>query len=106
VLDAANEKSEAVPAVAPVPPIEDTGPSNWPDESSESAFLSEARARGESVAPATAREEMADETDAKALPSMEELVQRIPAEVREVLDDLFRAKFTTVRRIPRKALKE
>jgi hypothetical protein len=32
-------------------------------------------------------------------------VKRIPPEVREVLDDLFRAKFTAVRRVPKKSLK-
>ena len=98
--------TEAVAAVAATPADEESGNANWPDESAESAFLSEARERGEPVIPAKAREEIADETDAKALPSLDELVQRIPAEVREALDDLFRARFTTVKRIPRKALKD
>ena len=92
-------------AVAATPADEESGTANWPDESAESAFLSEARDRGEPVIPAKAREEIADETDSKSLPSLDELVQRIPVEVREALDDLFRAKFTTVKRIPRKALK-
>ena len=35
----------------------------------------------------------------------DDLVQRIPAEVRDTLEDLFRAKFTLVRRVPRRALK-
>ena len=50
--------------------------------------------------------ETADEADAQALPPLDELVERIPTEVREVLEELFRARFTTVRRIPRQALKE
>ena len=37
---------------------------------------------------------------------MEELVKRIPAETRELLDELFRVKFTIVRRVPKNALKE
>ena len=38
------------------------------------------------------------------LPPVEELVGKIPAETRALLDDLFRAKFTTVRRVPATAL--
>jgi hypothetical protein len=30
---------------------------------------------------------------------LDELIQRVPASVREALDDLFRAKFTSVRRL-------
>ena len=78
---------------------------SWPDETAESAFLSEARGRGEPVATAKSRD-VTDETESKTLPPLNELVERIPREVREVLDDLFRAKFTTVRRIPRQALKD
>jgi hypothetical protein len=38
--------------------------------------------------------------DGDTLPPLDELVARIPAPVREILDDLFRARFTTVRRVP------
>jgi hypothetical protein len=34
------------------------------------------------------------------LPALDELVARVPANVAELLDDLFRAKFTAVRRYP------
>lgn len=78
---------------------------NWPDESAESAFIAEARERGEMVVAKTAAAEADDEPAAKSLPPLDELVNRIPAEVRDVLDDLFRARFVTVRRVPRKALK-
>ena len=37
---------------------------------------------------------------AAALPSLEDLIERIPAELRTTLDDLFRARFTAVRRLP------
>jgi hypothetical protein len=86
-------------------PNEDGGAS-WPDEAAESSFLSEARERGESTAPVKPRDEVTDGTDSKPLPALDELVERIPANVRETLDDLFRVRYTTVRRIPRKALKE
>lgn len=78
---------------------------SWPDETAESSFRSEARERGEPVVSVKPRE-IPDETDAQALPPLNELVGRIPPEVREVLEDLFRARFTTVRRIPRQALKD
>jgi hypothetical protein len=77
----------------------------WPDESAESAFLAEARDRGETATPAKVRSETADEVDTKALPALNDLVQRIPANVRETLDELFRARFVSVKRVPKKALK-
>ena len=78
----------------------------WPEESAESAFLAEARERGEPVVVAKPREKNGDDGAAGVLPPLNELVQRIPAEVREALEDLFRAKFVAVRRVPEKALKE
>jgi hypothetical protein len=83
----------------------DVGAPIWPDESVESAFLAEARDRGEKVALPKAPEEVADERDTAPLPPLNELVERIPAEVRDVLDELFRARFVTVKRIPKSALK-
>jgi hypothetical protein len=38
------------------------------------------------------------------LPALDELVPRVPAGVRDALDDLFRAKFTAVRRVSPKNL--
>jgi hypothetical protein len=37
---------------------------------------------------------------------LDELVRKIPEELRETLTDLFRARFTSVRRIPAAALKK
>jgi hypothetical protein len=36
---------------------------------------------------------------------MEDLVKRIPAPTRELLEELFRARFVTVKRVPQAALK-
>lgn len=81
----------------------------WPDETAEASFIAEARERGEPTAAApiraTADRDGAEENDAKNLPRLDDLVKRIPAEVMETLDDLFRVKFTTVRRMPKKAFK-
>ncbi len=68
----------------------------WPDDADESSFLSEASGRGEPQARVAAGNP-APTTGAR-LPPLEELVERVPAEVRGILDDLFRAKFTKVRR--------
>lgn len=96
-----------VEGAAALPVEAAAGPSPaWPDDAAESAFLAEARDRGEVVKPARATEDAAEEhADAKALPSLDALVNRIPAEVRDTLEDLFRAKFVKVQRVPKRALK-
>lgn len=88
----------------PVPADEDGSPGF--DAAAESAFLAEARERGETVsrAPAAVNGE-AEENGGKPLPRLDELVNRIPENVRAALDDLFRARFVTVKRFPKKALK-
>jgi hypothetical protein len=42
---------------------------------------------------------------AASLPPLEDLVQRIPLQTRELLDTLFRAKFVAVKRLPESAFK-
>ena len=39
------------------------------------------------------------------LPPMEDLVKRIPAPTRALVEELFRARFVTVKRIPQRDLK-
>ncbi|MBC7366959.1 MAG: hypothetical protein H7343_09150 [Undibacterium sp.] len=75
------------------------------DESGESAFLADAKQRGEPVVrlPLPERDDAAD--DKTPLPPLADLVARIPAETREALEELFRVKFTTVQRVPAKYLK-
>ncbi len=76
----------------------------WPGDSDVASFLADARDRGEPPAlpVAAAPEETAA---AGELPPLDQLVARVPAEVREALDDLFRAKFTRVQRVAPAALK-
>lgn len=88
---------------AATPPADD-GPPIY-DEAAESAFRAEARERGETVTASRAVAETVEETEKGALPPLDELVKKIPAEVRETLEDLFRAKFVKVQRVPKKALK-
>jgi hypothetical protein len=76
----------------------------WPGSTDEASFLADQRGQG--VVPPVGTAGSANEpTDLSPLPSLEELVQRIPAEARAALDDLFRAKFSGVRRVSKKSLK-
>lgn len=86
---------------ADVAPTSDDEPPNWPDESAEAAFLAETRAAG---VPTSAAPEV-ESGKSPPLPPLDELVQRVPPEVREALDELFRARFVTVKRVPKTALK-
>ncbi|MDO8539365.1 MAG: hypothetical protein Q7S40_02915 [Opitutaceae bacterium] len=86
---------------------DDSGPPPF-NEAAESAFLAEARDRGEVVKPAAATGTAGEEEEVSngtPLPRMEELVNQIPEDVRDLLADLFRARFVTVKRIPKRALK-
>jgi hypothetical protein len=91
------------------PPLQETPSESinaWNDEAAESAFRAEAKARGEPLqASRAAIETMEENSEPKNLPALEQLVSRLSPEVRETLDDLFRAKFTSVKRVPKKALK-
>jgi hypothetical protein len=77
----------------------------WSEETAEAEFLAEARGRGEIPTPKVAENEAAEEPEAKPLPTIEELVERIPVSVRDTLEDLFRAKFVKVQRVPKRVLK-
>jgi len=71
-------------------------PAPWPTEADEAAFRAGEQPAADPVA--AVREE-------RALPPLDELVARVPAEVRLALDNLFRAKFTAVRRVSPQQLK-
>ena len=56
---------------------------------------------GNRMAPTSRRAREAAETlDGGPLPSLDEMVELVPPELRGQLDELFRAKFTAVRRVP------
>jgi hypothetical protein len=74
----------------------DPGDAEWPDESDESQFLG-AAAGGDGPPDPGSGPPAAAEAGERP-PPLEELVARVPADIRAVLDDLFRARFTGVRR--------
>lgn len=65
---------------------------NWPEGSA---------AASETAVPTAVTPEAVN----APLPSLDELVKRIPPDVRETLDDLFRVKFVAVRRVSPTSLK-
>jgi hypothetical protein len=70
----------------------------------EAAFLGEQREQG--FAPPKASPQAVEQADTTPLPKLDELVNRIPPETRALMDELFRAKFVAVRRVPKESLKE
>jgi hypothetical protein len=105
------EKPEAVVAEGSVEIPSQSNPEEtnvWPTEAEEVAFLAESRGQNAaaSVAVQVQKPESEDaDENSKPLPKLDELVNRIPADARELLEDLFRAKFTTVRRVKKRDLK-
>lgn len=113
------EDAEAVPPIpvqdapsasesyAPPPDLEE---GSIPTDDAEAAALADARERGETLAPAApaTQPEAESELEEKhnAAPSLEELRQKIPAEVLDALEDLFRARWQRVIRVRKKDLAE
>lgn len=90
--------------VEAIEPAEEDNAPVGPSEDEESAFIAEERLSVS--APVAAAEEIEDDLAPAAMPSMAELSKRVPAEVLEVMDELFRAKFAKVQRVPSKHLKK
>jgi len=78
-----------------------------PTEAEEAAYLAEQGPTvvGVATEPSGLADAAEPEEASAKLPAIEDLVQRIPAAAREALDELFRARFVRVQRVPGKALK-
>lgn len=85
----------------PMPASDDDG-APLPDAAAEAAMLSELRSRGETATGVSARDlaRREEAADPRTLPPLDDLVARVPAPVREKLDELFRARFVTVKKMP------
>lgn len=75
-----------------------------PSADEEAAFLAQERENGYSPVPVATRAVVEEERTGE-LPPLEDLVKRIPMPTRDLMEELFRAKFVTVKRIPTSALK-
>ena len=110
---ARNPQPEDPGARNPGEAIEEEAANAWPGEAEEAAFLSGAKEPVASVAAgaipgavsAEAAEAGPSPAEASELaergepPPLEELVQRVPPELRTALEELFRARFTRVTRV-------
>jgi hypothetical protein len=94
-----------VPADAPVVDVseEEGAVLGLPTEADEASFLASLDDEDGPAAPPPAPVESGGNGP---IPDLSVLVNRIPASVREIVDDLFRARFSSVRRVPAKALKQ
>ncbi len=92
---------------AETPSLDDQGAPVGPDEAEEAAFLS-GEAGGNSSENIPSKELVEADADEVSgnLPDMEQLISRIPLESRALLEELYRGKFYTVRRVPRRVLKK
>lgn len=96
------ETMEATPLEAVT--LEDDTPSFWPDAAAEEMYLVEQKSQNRTPPPPAEAPEETVEPSAP-LPALDDLVKRIPGSVRETLDELFRAKFVKVQRVPKSALR-
>jgi hypothetical protein len=81
---------------------DDSGP---PLDALESQMRTEIAAReGPQAAPVRVKAPTESEDSLTTLPDLEGLLSRIPREVRDTVDELFRVRFQTVRQVPGKAL--
>ena len=65
----------------------------------------EATERDASAPRSRARKQEVETLDGGPLPELKDMLAQIPASLQEQLDELFRAKFTSVRRVPAAVLK-
>jgi len=84
--------------------LEDGAPVG-PSADEEAAFLAENPAEAAAIRTARAAPAEAEKEPAGGLPPLEDLVKRIPMPARDLMEELFRARFVTVKRIPGAALK-
>lgn len=76
----------------------------WPSDEDETLARADAAERGETLqAEPTPNEE--EEPEKAALPSLDQLVERVPESVRATLEELFRARWTRVARFRKRDLK-
>jgi hypothetical protein len=87
------------------PSAEDGGPGG-PSDAEEASFLAgQASAAPDFDARPASPKPQSEAPETGELPPLDDLVQRIPAPTRALIDELFRAKFVTVKRLPKTAFK-
>ncbi len=79
------------------------GEESWPSDEAEALARAEASDRGESL-QATPVPPEEEEPEKSALPDLNQLVERLPASLKETLEDLFRARWSRVARFKKRDL--
>ncbi len=120
VRSALDRKAKIAVAAAPPPPKpvvfetesaaddDDDAVPEWPDAAVEDAMRAELAGRDTAAEtkPKSRRAAEIETLAGGALPDLQALVATIPAEVKATLDELFRAQFESVRRVPAAVLKK
>jgi hypothetical protein len=103
-----SEEEEGALAAIPAAPQENSTSTDdeapWPSDTAESSAMAGNQEQPIRVSSATDDEGM-EEDIKKGLPPLSQLLDKLPAELKETLDDLFRARWTRVTRVKGKALK-
>jgi hypothetical protein len=76
-----------------------------PSAEEEAALLAADRGSEEFYGQVPKADSLEPAAPEESLPPMEDLVKRIPGPARALVEELFRARFVTVKRVPRSALK-
>lgn len=102
--------NRASPEREPEPDESSDGPAPWMDAEREAAMqaaieVEEAERSAKKVKPSRRQAEAAETLDGGPLPELDDMVAKIPADLQEKMDDLFRAKFQSVKRVPAAVLK-
>lgn len=102
--------NRAAPEPEAPDPEEADEPAPWMDAEREAAMqaaieVEEAERAAKKAKPSRRQAEAAETLDGGPLPELDELVAKVPADLQEKMDDLFRAKFQTVKRVPAAVLK-
>lgn len=110
-----DRKAKIAVAAPPPPKVVDFEPESsaddenespeWPDAAVEEAMRAELASREESLPKARSRANQDDTLEGGPLPKLDDMIAQIPNRVIDTLDELFRAKFESVRRVPAAVLK-
>ncbi len=98
---------------APQPETDDDDDESapWMDAEREAAMqaameVEDAERAAKKSKPTRRQTEAAETLDGGPLPELEDMIAKVPQDLQEKLDDLFRAKFQTVKRVPAAVLKD
>ena len=115
VRSALDRKAKIAVAAPPPPKVVDFEPessaddqddsSEWPNAAVEEAMRAELASRDDSPPKARSRANKDDTLEGGPLPKLDDMIAQIPNNVIDTLDELYRAKFESVRRVPAAVLK-